>query len=111
MQGSGCIPILGHHLVAVAVVIAAATAGCSENTTQHEVVIVSGPVEVDYPSQAKVIPVISTEEMLTAATEVFASCDGLIGAAAVFSRSCPAPGAATLSCFASSTLPAQPCFS
>jgi len=49
---------------------------------KHEVVIVSGPVEVDYPSQAKVIPVISTEEMLTAATEVFASCDGLIGAAA-----------------------------
>ena len=49
---------------------------------KHEVVIVSGPAEVTYPSQAEVIPVISTEEMLAAATEVFASCDGLIGAAA-----------------------------
>ena len=48
----------------------------------HEVVIVTGPVEVDYPSAARVVPVVSTEEMLAAASHVFDSCDGLIGAAA-----------------------------
>lgn len=48
----------------------------------HEVVIVSGPVEVHYPAAAKVIPVVSTEEMLAAAQSAFAECDGLIGAAA-----------------------------
>ncbi|MCI0334278.1 MAG: phosphopantothenoylcysteine decarboxylase [Planctomycetes bacterium] len=48
----------------------------------HEVVIVSGPVEVDYPPQARVVPVVSTEEMLTTAAKEFENCDGLIGAAA-----------------------------
>jgi len=48
----------------------------------HEVVIISGPVEVHYPAAAKVIPVVSTEEMLAAAQSAFAECDGLIGAAA-----------------------------
>ena len=48
----------------------------------HEVVIVSGPVEVAYPPGADVVPVISTEEMMEAARKVFADCDGLIGAAA-----------------------------
>jgi phosphopantothenoylcysteine decarboxylase/phosphopantothenate--cysteine ligase len=48
----------------------------------HEVVIVSGPVEVDYPAAADVVPVISTEEMMEACRKVFADCDGLIGAAA-----------------------------
>jgi len=48
----------------------------------HEVVIVSGPVEVDYPAQARVVPVISTEDMLAAAANEFENCDGLIGAAA-----------------------------
>lgn len=48
----------------------------------HEVVIVSGPVEVEYPSQARVVPIISTEDMLAAATHEFETCDGLIGAAA-----------------------------
>ena len=48
----------------------------------HDVVIVSGPVEVTYPAEAKVIPVISTEEMLVACRREFSSCDGLIGAAA-----------------------------
>jgi phosphopantothenoylcysteine decarboxylase / phosphopantothenate---cysteine ligase len=48
----------------------------------HEVVVVSGPVEIDYPAAARVVPVISTEEMLAAAAHVFESCDGLIGAAA-----------------------------
>ena len=35
----------------------------------REVVIVSGPVEVEYPPQARVVPVISTEEMLAAAAK------------------------------------------
>ncbi len=48
----------------------------------HDVVVVSGPVEVDYPSEAEVLPVISTEEMLAAARTAFEQCDGLIGAAA-----------------------------
>jgi len=48
----------------------------------HAVVVVSGPVDVDYPPEAEVIPVISTEEMLAAARTAFADCDGLIGAAA-----------------------------
>jgi phosphopantothenoylcysteine decarboxylase/phosphopantothenate--cysteine ligase len=48
----------------------------------HEAVIVSGPVEVEYPSDAEVIAVVSTEEMLDAARAAFARCDGLIGAAA-----------------------------
>ena len=48
----------------------------------HEVVVVSGPVEVEYPSQARVVPVISTEDMLAASAAEFENCDGLIGAAA-----------------------------
>jgi phosphopantothenoylcysteine decarboxylase/phosphopantothenate--cysteine ligase len=48
----------------------------------HEVVIVTGPVEVRYPAAAKVVPVISTEEMLAACLEAFPQCDGLIAAAA-----------------------------
>jgi phosphopantothenoylcysteine decarboxylase/phosphopantothenate--cysteine ligase len=48
----------------------------------HEVVVVSGPVEIDYPAGATVVPVVSTEEMLAASQEAFTECDGLIGAAA-----------------------------
>src|SRR6186997_870744 len=48
----------------------------------HEVVVVSGPVEIEYPAAARVVPVISTEDMLAAATREFETCDGLIGAAA-----------------------------
>jgi len=48
----------------------------------HEAVVVSGPVEVAYPAEAEIVPVVSTEEMLAASREVFARCDGLIGAAA-----------------------------
>jgi len=48
----------------------------------HEVVIVSGPVEVNYPEQAQVIPVISTEEMLAACRAEMVRCDGAIGVAA-----------------------------
>ena len=48
----------------------------------HEVVVVSGPVEIDYPDGAEVVRVVSTEEMLDATAGAFESCDGLIGAAA-----------------------------
>lgn len=48
----------------------------------HEVVVVSGPVEVEYPPGAKVISVVSTEQMLAACVAEFPLCDGLIGAAA-----------------------------
>jgi phosphopantothenoylcysteine decarboxylase/phosphopantothenate--cysteine ligase len=48
----------------------------------HEVTVVSGPVEIDYPAAARVVDVVSTEEMLAACQEVFPRCDGLIGVAA-----------------------------
>jgi phosphopantothenoylcysteine decarboxylase/phosphopantothenate--cysteine ligase len=48
----------------------------------HEVVIVSGPVDVEYPPAATVLPVVSTEEMLAVSRQEFPRCDGLIGAAA-----------------------------
>ena len=48
----------------------------------HQVVIVSGPVEVAYPAGAEVVPVVSTEDMLAACLKVFPNCDGLIAAAA-----------------------------
>jgi phosphopantothenoylcysteine decarboxylase/phosphopantothenate--cysteine ligase len=48
----------------------------------HCVVIVSGPVDIAYPADAEVIPVVSTEEMLAACLKVFPNCDGLIAVAA-----------------------------
>lgn len=48
----------------------------------HQVVVVSGPVEVAYPKPCEVIPVVSTEEMLATCQRVFPNCDGLIGVAA-----------------------------
>jgi len=48
----------------------------------HEVVIVSGPVQLSYPAPARIVDVVSTEEMLAASLEQFATCDGMIGAAA-----------------------------
>jgi phosphopantothenoylcysteine decarboxylase/phosphopantothenate--cysteine ligase len=48
----------------------------------HEVVIVSGPVHVSYPASARVVPVISTEEMLAVCSDEFPTCDGLIASAA-----------------------------
>jgi phosphopantothenoylcysteine decarboxylase / phosphopantothenate---cysteine ligase len=48
----------------------------------HQVVIISGPVEIEYPSRAEVIPVVSTEDLLDACQRVFPGCDGLIAAAA-----------------------------
>ena len=49
---------------------------------KHDVVVVSGPVNIKYPSAATVIDVISTEDLLEACGRVFPDCDGLIGAAA-----------------------------
>lgn len=48
----------------------------------HEVTIVSGPVDLKYPEAARVIHVISTEDMLAASQKEFPTCDGLIGVAA-----------------------------
>ncbi|MCP4190961.1 MAG: phosphopantothenoylcysteine decarboxylase [Planctomycetaceae bacterium] len=48
----------------------------------HEVVVISGPVEVEYDKGMEVVPIVSTEEMLDAAKQIFESCDGAIGVAA-----------------------------
>lgn len=49
---------------------------------RHEVVVVSGPVEVEYPRGVRFVPIISTEELLEACQREFPTCDGIIGAAA-----------------------------
>ncbi len=48
----------------------------------HQVVVISGPVSIDYPGEAELIPVVTTDEMLAAAVKTFQHCDGMIGAAA-----------------------------
>ncbi len=48
----------------------------------HDVVVVSGPVEVDYPSGAELIEIVSTDDLLEASQRLFPECDGAIGAAA-----------------------------
>lgn len=48
----------------------------------HDVTIVSGPVQVVYPRRARVIPVITTAEMLAVALAELPQCDGVIAAAA-----------------------------
>ncbi len=48
----------------------------------HDVVVVSGPVSVNYPAAAEVIDVVSTGDMLAAAVERFPDCDGVIAVAA-----------------------------
>ncbi len=48
----------------------------------HEVVIVTGPVDIEYPEEADVVRVVSTEDMLEACLQIFPTCDGLIGVAA-----------------------------
>jgi phosphopantothenoylcysteine decarboxylase/phosphopantothenate--cysteine ligase len=48
----------------------------------HEVIVVSGPVELRYPESARVVPVVSTEEMLEACCREFPDCDGMIATAA-----------------------------
>jgi phosphopantothenoylcysteine decarboxylase/phosphopantothenate--cysteine ligase len=56
--------------------------GAAAMEAGHDVVIVSGPVDVDYPPGAEVLYVVSTEEMLRSCQEAFARCHGLIAAAA-----------------------------
>ena len=48
----------------------------------YEVAIVTGPVEVEYPKDAIVKQVVSTEQMKDVALELFGDCEGAIGAAA-----------------------------
>ena len=48
----------------------------------HQVTVVSGPVEITYPPHCEVIPVVSTEDMLSTCQRMFPQCDGLIGVAA-----------------------------
>ena len=48
----------------------------------HHVLIVSGPVDIEYPPEAEVLDVVSTEDMLEKCLSVFSACDGLIAAAA-----------------------------
>lgn len=48
----------------------------------HEVIVVSGPVQIIYPAGAQVIPVQTTGEMEVAVTQAFPSCEGIIAAAA-----------------------------
>lgn len=51
-------------------------------TAGHRVIVVSGPVAIDYPPQAEIVSVGTTEEMLKACQSIFPDCDGVIGAAA-----------------------------
>ncbi len=48
----------------------------------HDVIVVSGPVNITYPDRVRVIEVVSTDDMLGACRDVIRSCDGMIGAAA-----------------------------
>ncbi len=48
----------------------------------HEAVVVSGPVEVEYPTGVEQIDIVSTEDLLAACEELFPTCVGAIGAAA-----------------------------
>jgi len=48
----------------------------------HEVIVVSGPVGIEYPAGATVRPIVTTDELLHACQELFPTCDGVIGAAA-----------------------------
>lgn len=48
----------------------------------HDVLVVSGPVQVTYPAAAEVIDIISTEDLLEVCLREFVGCDGAIGAAA-----------------------------
>ena len=49
---------------------------------RHQVVVVTGPVNIDYPADAERIDVVSTQDMMIACAKIFPTCDGLIGAAA-----------------------------
>jgi phosphopantothenoylcysteine decarboxylase / phosphopantothenate---cysteine ligase len=61
----------------MAVALAEAALACG-----HEVTIVSGPVAVAYPEAARVVPVVTTAEMLAASRTELPDCDGVIATAA-----------------------------
>ncbi len=48
----------------------------------HDVLVVTGPVQVEYPAQAQKILIDTTDELLSVVQREFPGCDGLIGAAA-----------------------------
>ncbi len=48
----------------------------------HQVVLVTGPVEVEYPEEVERIDIVTTDELLAACRERFPACDGMIAAAA-----------------------------
>jgi phosphopantothenoylcysteine decarboxylase / phosphopantothenate---cysteine ligase len=48
----------------------------------HEVVVVSGPVSIEYPPAARVVWVETTDQMMEEAITEFGDCQGVIGAAA-----------------------------
>jgi phosphopantothenoylcysteine decarboxylase/phosphopantothenate--cysteine ligase len=48
----------------------------------HQVTIVSGPVQLRYPTAARVIPVITTREMLDASLAELPAVEGVVAAAA-----------------------------
>ncbi len=47
-----------------------------------EVVVITGPVDLEYPSQVELYKVVSTTEMCEVALRLFPGCDAVIGAAA-----------------------------
>ena len=53
-----------------------------------DVTVISGPVSIEYPENAEVIEVVSTQEMFDAVMNVWPNCTGLIAAArpAIFVR-------------------------
>lgn len=48
----------------------------------HDATIISGPVSIEYPAAAKIVNVVSTQEMLESAVKIFPRCAGVIAAAA-----------------------------
>ena len=48
----------------------------------HHVTIVSGPVNITYPAEATVVPVVSTQEMFETCAQLFPEFSGAIGVAA-----------------------------
>lgn len=47
-----------------------------------EVLVVSGPVMIDYPDEVELVEVVSTDDMLSVCMDRLPECDGVIGAAA-----------------------------
>jgi phosphopantothenoylcysteine decarboxylase/phosphopantothenate--cysteine ligase len=60
----------------------AAALAQAELAAGHEVTIVSGPVQLRYPTAARVIPVITTREMLDASLAELPAVEGVVAAAA-----------------------------